>query len=324
MSLAAAHPAELAEIPGLRSWRQAPLAPFTTMGVGGRADLLLTFDHREAVAAAAALVERERLPWAVIGGGSNLLVADRGYPGVAFKLDPPMSYLEGPYGSGTMVRLVVGAALPLARLAAVVAEQGLSGLEWACGIPGTVGGSVVMNAGAHGAGLSDVVEAVEVAGADGVAGVGGGELTWGYRHCALPARSVVTAVQLSLVRGDRAAILARHRALLRDRRTTQPRGVRSFGSAFKNPAGETAGRLLEDAGMKGVRRGGAQVSPVHANFVTNVGDATATDVFGLLAMMRETVLRRTGVGLEAEVRVLGAGFPWDEAVSHARGSVRSA
>lgn len=315
MSVSASLITRLAAVPGLRYWRHAPLAPFTTIGVGGRADVLVTFDHREAVAEALALLEGEEVPWVILGAGSNLVVADRGFPGVVLKLDSALSYLEGPHqGPRNGVRVVAGAALPLARLATVLAEQGLSGLEWACGIPGTLGGGVAMNAGAHGVELGSLVEAVEVAGKDGIGYVGGGDLAWGYRSCGLPRGSVITAVQLALVPDDRAAILARHRRLLGTRRRTQPRGVRSFGSAFKNPADHSAGRLLDGAGLKGMRRGGAQVSPVHANFVTNLGDATSADVLGLMSMMREAVERRSGFELEPEVRLVGGRFPWEEPV----------
>jgi UDP-N-acetylmuramate dehydrogenase len=314
MSIPASVITRLAAVPGLRYWRQAPLAPFTSIGVGGRAALLVTLDGREAAAEALDVLIQADISWTTVGSGTNLLVGDQGYAGVALKLDASMSYAEGPYeGNGAKVGLVVGGALPLPRLATLAAEHGLSGLEWACGIPGTVGGGVAMNAGAHGGSLSDVVEALETAGPDGVACHRADEITWGYRSCRLPVRSVVTAVQLALVPGDRALILQQHRSLLRTRRQTQPRGVRTFGSTFKNPPGESAGRLLERAGMKGVRRGGAQVSPVHANFIANVGEATAADVLALMGMMRDAVVRRTGIVLEPEVTLLGARFPWEEA-----------
>jgi UDP-N-acetylmuramate dehydrogenase len=314
MSIPGSVISRLAVVPGLRYWRQAPLAPFTSIGVGGRAALLVTLGGRETAAQALGMLVEADIEWITIGSGTNLLVGDQGYAGVVLKLDAPMSYAEGPYeGAGAKVGLVVGGALPLPRLAALAAEHGLSGLEWACGIPGTVGGGVAMNAGAHGGSFSDVVEALEIAGPEGVTCRTADELTWGYRYCRLPARSLVTAVQLALVPGDRALILNQHRSLLRTRRRTQPRGVRTFGSTFKNPPGESAGRLLERAGMKGVRRGGAQVSPVHANFIANVGEATAADVLTLMGMMRDAVARRTGIALEPEVTLLGARFPWEEA-----------
>ncbi len=199
MSVSAALVARLAAIPGLRYWRQAPLAPFTTIGVGGRADLLLTLQDREAVAQALALLEEAGVAWTVVGSGSNLLVADQGYRGVVLKLDGALSYLDGPYATdGTHARLVAGAALALPRLATLAADHGLSGLEWACGIPGSLGGGVAMNAGAHGGNLGQAVEALEVATPGAVVGYAADEVEWAYRSCRLPAASVVTAVQLVL------------------------------------------------------------------------------------------------------------------------------
>jgi UDP-N-acetylmuramate dehydrogenase len=291
------------------------MAPFTTIGTGGLAGLLITVATPEALVETLRLAESCACSWAGMGAGSNLLVADRGYPGVLIKLDDDFHYVEGLSGGsedeGARVRITAGGGAYLSRLSAVAAEAGLSGLEAACGIPGSVGGGVAMNAGAYGWTLAEVVDEVEVASASGVRWIPANALEWGYRNCRLPEGSVVTAVRLSLTRGDPDAILARHRSLLRKRRTTQPRAVRTFGSTFKNPPGERAGRLLEDAGLKGVRRGGAEVSNVHANFIVNLGDATTTDVLVLMTLMRQGVERNSGVSLEPEVRLLGATFPWE-------------
>ena len=333
-------------LPGLRVWEKAPLSPFTTIATGGTAGLLLSALNYEGLVSALRVLRESEAPWFCLGGGSNLLVADRGYPGVVLKLDEGFQYVDGlpdcigkdgegvgkdgaPAGeadqwAGTgaevpesdgwpkQTELVAGAGVFLARLAAVAAEAGLSGLEWACGIPGTVGGAIAMNAGAHGVSLDQVAVAVELASDQGVRWVSRESLECGYRFCRLPAGSVVTAVRLVLTPGDPGDILQRHRALLRVRRTTQPRGTRTFGSAFKNPAGDSAGRLLDAAGLKGVRHGGAEISTVHANFIVNLGDATTGDVVCLMGIMREAVIRSCGVSLEPEVRLLGAAFPWSE------------
>lgn len=315
--------AALTAVPGLRPWRRAPLAPFTTIGVGGKTDLLLTAAGPEAVAEAVAVLEDAGAPWRVLGGGSNLIPADSGYRGVVLKLDEDFHYVETPVSlGGRAAQVVAGAALPLSRLAVHAADLGLSGLEFSCGIPGSVGGGVVMNAGAHGRSLADVVEAVHVVTADGSGWVDGARLDWGYRTWGLPESVVVTSVALRLTPGDRREILEHHRVLLAGRRRSQPRGARTFGSAFKNPEGDYAGRLLESCGLKGVRRGGAQVSPVHANFITNLGDATAADVLGLMTMMRGTVGERAGVLLEPEVHLLGGAFPWEHG-GHGAGLDRS-
>jgi UDP-N-acetylmuramate dehydrogenase len=320
-------------LPGLRVWEKAPLAPFTTIATGGSAGLLLSVLTCEGLVSALRVLRESEVPWFCLGGGSNLLVADRGYPGVVLKLDEGFQYVEGLPGcaegpaerggqeqqsgqtaEGTTrpTTLVAGAGAFLARLAAVVAEAGLSGLEWACGIPGTLGGAVVMNAGAHGVSLAQIIAAVELTSDEGARWVPREAIDCGYRYCALPSGSVVTSVRLPLTPGVPEEILQRHRALLRARRTTQPRGARTFGSAFKNPAGDSAGRLLDEAGLKGVRRGGAEVSTVHANFIVNLGDATTGDVLGLMSLMRETVQRSSGVSLDPEVKLLGAAFPWSE------------
>ncbi|HLA80334.1 MAG TPA: UDP-N-acetylmuramate dehydrogenase, partial [Thermoleophilia bacterium] len=209
--------------------------------------------------------------------------------------------------------ITVGAGAYLSRLSAVVAESGLSGLEFSCGIPGSVGGGVAMNAGAHGFAMADVAESVELVSAEGASWMPAQALKWSYRSCTLPPGTVVTAIRLRLVRDDPGSILQYQRSLLRARRQTQPRSARTFGSVFKNPPGDWAGRLLEKAGLKGVHRGGAEVSTVHANFIVNLGDATTTDVLALMGLMREGVHRMSGISLEPEVKLLGGQFPWDSA-----------
>jgi UDP-N-acetylmuramate dehydrogenase len=270
---------------------------------------MVTVLETDALPALLAALEEHAAPWTVMGAGSNTVVADRGFPGVVIKLEAEFSYVEVMRGS--QGDLVAGAALSLPRLSTYAADRGLSGLEFAGGIPGSVGGAIVMNAGAHGASVSDVVVGVQVALPEGLFWLSADEVHWEYRACRLPVSgAVITAMAFSLVPADISELLARQRGYLRLRRKTQPRGVRTFGSAFKNPRGESAGRLLESAGLKGVRRGGAEVSPVHANFLANVGEASAADVLGLMGMMRETVYLKHQVFLEPEVSLLGATFPW--------------
>lgn len=303
---------ELARVAGLRLWRRAPLAPFTSIGVGGRADLLITAGSVEAVASVVRLFGKVDLPWTVFGGGSNILVPDSGYRGAVLKLDEGFHYVEEPHEQGgTHVRLVAGGGLPLSRLAVHAADLGLSGLEFVCGIPGSVAGGVYMNAGAHAGCVADVVDSLYVVSGEGSGWIEARNLDWGYRSSGLPDGVVVTAARFALTHSHRADILEHHHLLLATRRKTQPRGVRTFGSTFRNPAGDHAGRLLESSGLKGVRRGGAKVSAVHANFISNLGEATAADVLGLMVMMRGTVAERQGVLLEPEVRLLGGRFPWE-------------
>ena len=322
-------------VPGVRVWRHAPLAPFTTIGCGGKAGVLVTCDEPRAVCRVLELVRLSGGAFEFLGSGSNLLVADQGYAGVVIKLADSFQYVphpEGetfsdackdpggaeisPTGDGMSVVLEAGGALSLPRLAVYAAENGLSGLEFACGIPGSVGGATLMNAGAHGGQLSDLLLSVQVASADGLEWVSAGRICFGYRCSGLPAGACVTAVRLVLTASDTQEVLAAHRANLKKRRLSQPRGARTFGSAFKNPSGDAAGRLLDQAGVKGMSRGGACVSSVHANFVVNTGDATTADVLHLMTMMRETVQRVHGVVLEPEVKVWGTDFPWRQESGH--------
>jgi UDP-N-acetylmuramate dehydrogenase len=307
--------AALRSLDGVRLWAKAPLAPFTTIGTGGTAGLLVTVGDVPALAGVLEMLETAGVDWFCLGAGSNLLVADRGYKGVVVKLDESFHYVEGlpvpPSAKCEMVVLTVGAASYLARLAAVVAEAGLTGMEHACGIPGSVGGGVAMNAGAYGWCMRDVVQEAEIVTASGAHWIPADDLEWGYRFCRLPPRSVVTAVRIGLDRSDCSAVLDCQRGLLRQRREKQPRSVRTFGSAFKNPAGQHAGRLVDAAGLKGLRRGGAEISNVHGNFLVNLGDATTADVLALMALMRQGVERMSGIALEPEVKLVGASFPWD-------------
>jgi UDP-N-acetylmuramate dehydrogenase len=294
------------------------MAPFTTIGTGGKASLLVTVKTAESLAGVLAAVEEAGIDWFCLGAGSNLLVADRGYKGVVIKLDETFHYVEGlpagpfePAADCRPVIITVGAAAYLARLAAVVAEAGLSGMEHACGIPGSVGGAVAMNAGAYGWCMRDSLRDIQIVSAAGIRWVPAEDLEWGYRYCRLPEGSVVTAVRLVLTPADCAAVMECQRGYLRQRREKQPRSVRTFGSSFKNPPGQHAGRLVEAAGLKGVRRGGAEISSVHGNFLVNLGDATSADVLGLMVLMRQGVERVSGVILEPEVKLLGASWPWD-------------
>lgn len=310
--------ARLRTLDGIRLWANAPLAPFTTIGTGGKARMLVTVGVAAPLGAVLVALEEAGVDWFCLGAGSNLLVADRGYKGVVIKLDESFQYVEGlppaPVDAGIDCRpvvLTVGAAAYLARLAAVIAENGLSGMEHACGIPGSVGGAVAMNAGAYGWCMRDVIREVRIATAAGDRWIPVEDLEWGYRYCRLPGRSVVTAARIALTPADCSVVMQCQRGYLRQRREKQPRSVRTFGSSFKNPPGQHAGRLVEAAGLKGVRRGDAEISKVHGNFLVNLGDATSADVLALMTLMRQAVERMSGITLEPEVKLLGGSFPWD-------------
>lgn len=331
----------LRSLDGVCTWANAPLAPFTTISTGGKATLLATVASREALSATLVAIAKAEdrsgtaIPWTCLGAGSNLLIADEGYPGLLLKLDEGFRYIEGLPDRKPkfkeQVSITAGAGTHLSHLSTLMAKAGLSGVEFACGIPGSLGGAVAMNAGAHGSCLSEVVESIELiipmsdtftsSQKNGMTTRNGREISavwlsaedlhWGYRYCELPPSSVVTAVRIRVTAGDATEILRNQRELLRARRDSQPRGVHTFGSVFKNPPGNSAGRLLDEAGLKGMHWGGAEVSTVHANFISNTGDANTSDVLTLMGLMRQGVYNMSGFLLEPEVKLLGASFPWD-------------
>jgi UDP-N-acetylmuramate dehydrogenase len=321
---------ELHAVHGASVLVDVPLAPLTTIGTGGKAKLLVTVGDVPAVVATLEILEAHRVPWFCLGAGSDLLVADEGYQGAVIRLGDSFRYVEGlpagprevrptsPSGEKEATVVTVGAATLLAHFAATAADGGLTGLEFVCGIPGSVGGGVAMNAGAYAQSLADVLVEVEMATVSGSRWVPASDLKWEYRRCRLPEGVVVTAASFRLTSDESPAILARHCSILDKRCAVQPQGMRTFGSTFKNPTGGAAGRLLEAAGLKGERRGGAEVSTVHANFVVNLGDASTADVLALMTHMRQRVHETSGVLLEPEVRLLGASFPWESPAGGSR------
>jgi UDP-N-acetylmuramate dehydrogenase len=280
--------------------RDAPLATRTTIRVGGRADLLVRPADPDALAELLRAARELGVPLAVLGGGANTLVADAGVRGVVLRLPAD---LDSERAEGET--LLLGAGQPTSRLWIRAHALGLVGMEFIAGIPGTLGGAVAMNAGTRAGEMKDVVARVELATADGAGFVEARELGFAYRTCRLPQGAVVTRIELSLHRGD---VAESERIMQEDRarrRRTQPLDRPTFGSTFRNPPGDHAGRLVEAAGLKGHRVGSAMWSDVHANFVVNLGGATARDVLALVNVARSRVKARFGVVLEPEVRLLG-------------------
>jgi UDP-N-acetylmuramate dehydrogenase len=280
--------------------RDAPLAQRTAIRVGGPADLLVRPADPDALGELLRAVRELGVPLWVLGGGANTLVADAGVRGVVLRLpqDFPGEEVDGE-------RLVLSAGAPTARLPARAHAHGLTGMEFIAGIPGTLGGAVAMNAGTRLGEMKDLVTRVELATAGGAGWVPAAALGFGYRACRLPPGAVVTRLELRLRPGD----VARSAALMREdrekRRRTQPLDRPTFGSTFTNPPGDFAGRLIEAVGLKGHRVGSATWSDVHANFIVNLGGATAADVLALIRLARQRVLEQAGVRLETEVRFLG-------------------
>jgi UDP-N-acetylmuramate dehydrogenase len=288
--------------------RDAPLAVRTAIRVGGPADLLVRPRDQDDLAALLRACRELGLPLLVLGGGANLLVADRGVRGVVVKL--PRDFGEE-RAEGD--RLVLSAGAPTGRLVALAQKRGLVGCEFAAGIPGTLGGTIVMNAGTRTGEMKDVVRRVELATADGAGWVAAAELAFGYRTSRLPAGAVVTRVELELRPGDVVRSAAIMKADVDHRRATQPLTQPTFGSTFRNPPGAHAGRLIEAVGLKGHRLGGAMWSDVHANFVVNLGGASARDVLRLMNLARSRVREQFGTLLEPEVRLAGE-FGEDEGI----------
>lgn len=248
--------------------------------------------------------DRGGLPYRLLGGGTNLLVADEGVSGVVISLAQLNGFRvreDAPRGNTVLVE--VGAGTRLASIIKAAIKRGLAGLEQLVGIPGTVGGAVAMNAGAWGREIGETVEQVFTVGSDGVEGVRSEpDLEFAYRHCELGG-DVVTGVALRLVRSDQQTVEREARHYLRQRQTSQPVNACSAGCIFKNPGSRSAGELIEASGFKNVKQGGALVSDIHANFIINDRRATAKDVLGLIDLIRRRVREEHGIELELEIDV---------------------
>lgn len=294
---------------GKRLLRNEPLARYTAARIGGPADALLQVHGKEELAEAAEWLWSQDLPFLMLGGGSNVLVSDAGVRGVVIlnrarrvrfeeEHDRPQVWAESGVNFG--------------RLARQAAQRGLAGLAWAAGIPGTVGGAVVGNAGAHGGDMTRNLQLAEILHRMDSPAVRretwpAERLEYGYRTSRLkrePGRAVVLDALLRLERSSTEEIQAEMERYLQHRRTTQPPGA-SMGSMFKNPPGDYAGRLIEAAGLKGARRGEAQISELHANFFVNLGQARAADVAALIELARRKVAEKFGLLLELEIEPVG-------------------
>jgi UDP-N-acetylenolpyruvoylglucosamine reductase len=285
--------------------RDHPLARLTTVRTGGTGDFFARPASVPQLLELLAWSEAEGIEVGVVGSGSNLLVADEGFRGLVLKLDGDLASIER---EGT--RLVCGGGARLPQAAARAAREGLGGLEFGVNIPGTVGGAVKMNANAYGGDLSEVLEWVDIVTPAGGERRAPAELGFSYRRSGLGPREVVARASFALDTAEPAAVKAVLADMRARRREAQPAGIKTFGSTFKNPddpraGGRSAGVLLDEAGCRGLRVGGARFSEKHANFVENDGGATTADVVGLMAEGRRRVRERFAVALEPEVQFLG-------------------
>jgi len=281
----------------------APMTRHTSLRIGGPADALASPSSRDDLATLLALCEQLEIPSLVIGAGFNLLVSDAGIDGVVIRLNRFRRLEERPDPA-----VFAEAGVTHASLTRFCVERGLSGLEFGAGIPGVVGGWVTMNAGIGTREVVDVVREVEVIGPgrQGSRSLGMDALDFSYRSFrSLEPGAVIVSALFEVRRADPADVRSEVDRLLAARAQTQPLNIPSCGSVFKNPEGDFAGRLIEAAGLKGEREGGAQISSLHANFIANTGGATAADVQRLIERAREAVEKTSGVRLEPEVRIVG-------------------
>jgi UDP-N-acetylmuramate dehydrogenase len=286
-----------------------PLSGHTSFAIGGPAEALITVEDGRELQTLLSFFSVNGLQWRVIGKGTNLLVQDSGFDGVIVLLGKGFRGISiRDEQNGTSVSLLAGGGCQLARISGWCIKKGLSGFEFACGIPGTVGGAVVMNAGAWGDELANVLTAVTVMTAAGPEKIEREQMHFSYRcwqdHAGGMRGRIVTEVEMRLVRADPDSLRRRCAELIRRRRERQPKGQPNAGSFFKNPQGESAGRLIDKSGCKGMRVGGAMVSPVHANFFVNMGGATAADVKELMDRVQKKVRKDSGVLLDPEVHFL--------------------
>jgi UDP-N-acetylmuramate dehydrogenase len=294
---------EAARLLGGRARRDHPLGPLTTYRVGGAAALFLEAEGEDDLALARDAVSRTGVPTLVIGRGSNLLVADAGFMGLAVALGEGFATIDV---DGTRVR--AGGAVSLPVLARQTAAAGLTGLEWAVGVPGSVGGAVRMNAGGHGSDTAEHLSRyrfVDLHGGDDGA-FEAARLQFAYRHSTVEPHHVVVWGEYELAPGDPETSAAEISEIVRWRRANQP-GGQNAGSVFTNPPGDSAGRLVDAAGLKGHRLGTAHVSTKHANFIQADEGGSADDVLELVRVVQRTVAERTGIHLQPELRVVG--FP---------------
>ncbi len=287
--------------------KEADMSSYTTFRIGGIADYVVTPENKEQLAKLLHLIKEENVDFVVIGNGSNILVSDNGFDGIVIQLGDKFSsfVIKDKDESGVYVDVTAG--MRLSRLGNELAASSIEGFEFATGIPGTIGGAVMMNAGAYGGEIKDIIKSARVIDFDGnVKELSRDELELGYRTSIIAKKNyIVISAVFDLKKGDREKIKSNIKELALKRREKQPLEYPSAGSTFKRPEGYFAAKLIEDAGLKGLSVGGAQVSEKHAGFVINKKDAKAVDVIRLTDEIKEKVYDKFGVKLELEIKKIG-------------------
>jgi UDP-N-acetylmuramate dehydrogenase len=296
---------KLNAIPGVKLKLAEPLARYTSMKIGGPADYFIEAFSDAALTSVLRVLEPYKVGFCLLGNGSNVLVSDRGVRGAVIRLAGEFKTVEWREAE-TGVSVRVGAAYAVTQLVREAARKGYAGLEFAEGIPGTIGGALYMNAGAYGSEFEKIVVSVEGLTSEGQpVRFSREQMTFSYRDSHLPAGTVVTRVAMRLQKGEVVRVGSKVRELTSRRKGSQPSGFPNSGSMFRNPPGDFAGRLIEAAGLKGKRIGQCQISERHANFFVNLGGATADEVRQMMELARTEISRRFGVELLAEVKLLG-------------------
>lgn len=290
------------EIEEIKQLKMEPMRNHTTFKTGGCADVVLLPKNAEEIRCAIKYAAEKSIPCCVIGRGSNLLVSDAGIRGMVVKISDLFSSIQIEGGS-----VYADAGIMLRDLVSECIRAGLVGLEFAGGIPGTLGGGISMNAGAYGGELKDFVSFVRVLSPKlEIADISAKDMEFGYRHSIVQDKGyIVLGACFALPAGDKDKSLELLASLNEKRRTCQPLNYPSAGSTFKRPPGYFAGTMIEQCGLKGCRIGGAQVSEKHAGFIVNTGSASSADIYNLICHVRDTVLQKTGVALEPEVKMIG-------------------
>jgi UDP-N-acetylmuramate dehydrogenase len=292
---------EISKIKGLKVLRGVRLRHHSTFRIGGAADLFVIPKNVSDLIDVLTVARRKRMKVFVAGNGSNVLFSEKGYRGIVIKLANDLSSMKV---SGE--RVVVWGGASLSGLIMKLATKGLGGLEFACGVPATVGGSVMMNLGAFGKWMGKYVKSVELVDEKlKKISMRSGEIKFGYRTSSLLRRGfILTCVELKLRRNKPRSIKAKIKKVLSKRRIAQPLGIPNAGCVFKNPRSRYAGQLIEEAGLKGKRVGDAQISTKHANFIVNLGSATSSDVIALIRKVQQSVKSKFGVRLVPEVKIV--------------------